>query len=148
VLTVTDDPTTPPITGFARYTVTSDLVLQPAGLGPAYYTFTAVRGDTQGSQTPPADGTRLRIVATFSNPSFELYGFTFTGDNVPVTSRTGDTWYNTTSGESFIWFDNRWVMFAPGSGGGGGGSDTRITVETRPPSASEGRDGDVWFVVP
>jgi hypothetical protein len=116
VLTVTDDPTTPPITGFARYTVTSDPVLVPAGLGPAYYTFTAIRGDTQGSQTPPADGTRLRIVATFSNPSTELYGFTFTQDALPTTSRVGDTWFNTTTGVSFVWFDNRWVMFAPGGG--------------------------------
>jgi hypothetical protein len=117
VLTVTDDPTTPPITGFARYTVTSDPVLVPAGLGPAYYTLYAVRGDTQGSQQPPADGTRLRILATFSNPSTELYGFTITQDALPTTSRVGDTWFNTTTGESFVWVDNRWVMFAPGGGG-------------------------------
>lgn len=60
-ITVTDDPTTPPVTGFARYVLTSNVT--DMGL---YYVADAIRADTAGSQTPPAAGTRLRVLATLS----------------------------------------------------------------------------------
>lgn len=58
-LTVTDDPTAPPLTGFARYVLTAE----PVDAG-TYWTATANRTDTNGSQTPPPVGTRLRLSFT------------------------------------------------------------------------------------
>lgn len=54
-VTITDDPLVPPTTGFARYVVTST----PVDHG-SWYSFTANRTDTAGTQTPPPVGTRLR----------------------------------------------------------------------------------------
>jgi hypothetical protein len=51
-------------------------------------------------------------------PTTDTQGFTFTQDAVPTTSRVGDTWFNTATGKSYLWFDSRWVMFAPGGGSG------------------------------
>lgn len=139
VFTITDDPATPPITGFVRYTVLSDLVYTAGS--PGYYTFTALRGESNGATSPPPVGTRIRAVATFQNISDEQYGFTFIQDTPPTTSRVGDTWFDTVTGESFVWFDNRWVMFAPG--GGGGGSDGFSFAQDDAPAATAA--GQTWF---
>jgi hypothetical protein len=55
-LTITDDPAAPPTTGFARYVV----LASPTDNG-TYYVAGANRTDTNGSQTPPPIGTRLRV---------------------------------------------------------------------------------------
>lgn len=55
-LVVTDDPDTPPTTGFARYIITTPVT----DLG-TYVTFTANRTDTSGATQPPPVGTRLRV---------------------------------------------------------------------------------------
>lgn len=55
-VTVTDDPAAPPVTGFARYVVTTTPVISAT-----YCEFTAERTDTAGSQTAPPIGTVLRV---------------------------------------------------------------------------------------
>lgn len=55
-VTITDDPDTPPVTGFARY-----VVLTPPVIGAGFVEFTAARTDTQGSPNPPPIGTVLRV---------------------------------------------------------------------------------------
>jgi hypothetical protein len=60
-LTITDDPATPPVSGFARYVVTSPPVVTATDA-----TFTADRTDTQGTQTPPPVGTVVRVYAALS----------------------------------------------------------------------------------
>ena len=60
-VTITDDPAQPPVTGFARLVVTSDVVDQGG-----WWQFTAIRTDTAGTQTTPAVGTILRVIATMS----------------------------------------------------------------------------------
>lgn len=61
-LAVTDNPATPPITGFARYTITTDATDQGT-----YWQFDGIRDDTQGSTTPPADGTSVRVIFTLAS---------------------------------------------------------------------------------
>jgi len=41
-------------------------------------------------------------------------GFTFTQDTMPTGNLQGQTWYNTETGEAFIWYDGYWIEFAPG----------------------------------
>ena len=45
-------------------------------------------------------------------------GFTFIQDAVPTATKAGDTWYQTSTGDSFLWVDDgsstQWVQFAPG----------------------------------
>jgi hypothetical protein len=45
-------------------------------------------------------------------------GYSFVADTPPTATTVGQTWFNSATGISYVWFDNRWVMFAPGSGGG------------------------------
>jgi hypothetical protein len=71
--------------------------------------------------------TRQQVTDTATNPPQppqalagpDTQGFTFTQDATPTTTRVGDTWFNTATGKSYLWFDSRWVMFAPGGGVGG-----------------------------
>ena len=121
-VTITDDPTTPPITGFARYVVTST----PLDNG-AWVSFQALRTDTEGSQTSPPIGTPLRVY-TSANGGVDTRGFTFAQDTVPTATRVGDTWFDTGSGRSFVWFDSRWVMFAPGESPPSAVEDTGMRV--------------------
>lgn len=60
-ITVTNDPATPPVTGFARYAVLTD----PVDLGD-YVSIACERKDTSGTTTPPPVGTRLRVILSFS----------------------------------------------------------------------------------
>jgi hypothetical protein len=48
-------------------------------------------------------------------------GFTFVEDAAPTTTRVGDTWFDSATGLAYVWFDSRWVQYAPGAGGGSGG---------------------------
>lgn len=45
-------------------------------------------------------------------------GFTFVQDALPTAIRAGDTWFQTSTGDSFVWIDDgtstQWVQFAPG----------------------------------
>lgn len=41
-------------------------------------------------------------------------GFTFVQEAVPTGEVLGQTWFNTATGESFVWYDGFWVEFAPG----------------------------------
>ncbi len=59
-ITVTDNPDTPPISGFARYVTTSDVI----DMG-SYWEFTAQRTDTSGS-TAVTPGTEVRFIPTMS----------------------------------------------------------------------------------
>jgi hypothetical protein len=43
-------------------------------------------------------------------------GFTFIQDTVPTATAVGQTWWNTATGLSYVWFDSFWVQFAPGDG--------------------------------
>lgn len=62
-----------------------------------------VIGVSQGPQGPPGP------------PGDERGGgFTFTQEATPVGNLQGQTWFNTATGESFIWYDGYWVEFAPG----------------------------------
>ena len=51
-------------------------------------------------------------------------GFKFMQDTVPTATAVGQTWFNTATGQSFIWVNDgtstQWVQFAPGGGGGSG----------------------------
>jgi len=61
IWTITDDPDSPPITGFARY----DLLDTPVDHG-TWFSFSANRNDTAGSTAAPPVGTVLRAYATFN----------------------------------------------------------------------------------
>jgi hypothetical protein len=117
-VTITDDPATPPITGYARYDLTSDVV--DAG---SYYTVTANRVDTSGTTAPPAVGTRLRVLAYLNNsvdltPFALLAGAAFTGN-----------------------------VTAPGLAPDAGASVRNVFFLTADPDNSLGEDGDVAVVV-
>lgn len=58
-VTVTDDPATPPVTGFARYVIDS----VPVDNG-SWWTFTGRRTDVSGVTTAPPIGTRLRVLSS------------------------------------------------------------------------------------
>ena len=63
-LTITDDPATPPITGFARYVATGD----PVDAG-TFWTVAATRTDTSGTQAAPPAGTPVRVLLTTTGGS-------------------------------------------------------------------------------
>jgi hypothetical protein len=63
-LVITDDPDTPPITGFARYVVTVAPVPMDGG---TWWTVTAIRTDAVGPAQPPAVDTPLLMVAFLSD---------------------------------------------------------------------------------
>jgi hypothetical protein len=60
-ITVTDDPTSPPVSGFARYVVNTD----PVDHG-TWVSLEAIRTDNTGPSTPPPVGTRIRVLGTFT----------------------------------------------------------------------------------
>jgi hypothetical protein len=60
-ITVTNDPDTPPVTGFARYLV----LTEPVDLGD-YVTIACERKDISGSPSAPPEGTRVRAILSFS----------------------------------------------------------------------------------
>lgn len=60
-ITITDDPGTPPVSGWVRYVLTSD----PVDNG-TWATATALRTDTIGSSNPPPVGTVVRVYTTWS----------------------------------------------------------------------------------
>lgn len=96
-LAVTDDPAAPPVTGFARYVLTSD----PVNMG-AYWTWTALRTDTSGATTPPPIGTSLRIYATFAGGPVE-------GGGVPPGPSAWSNYQATTNEISAT----AWTAFGP-----------------------------------
>lgn len=60
-------------------------------------------------------------------------GFTFTQDTEPTATGNGQTWFNTATGDAFVWIvdvdSSQWVQYAPGAGSGGGGEPpTQKTV--------------------
>lgn len=59
-ITITDDPTTPPVTGFSRYVVLSDVT--DAG---TFWQVSATRTDTTGALAP-AHGVRVRAIPTLA----------------------------------------------------------------------------------
>jgi len=50
----------------------------------------------------------------------EESGYTFMSDVMPTTTRSGDTWFDTTDGNSYVWTvdtdSSQWVQTAPGVG--------------------------------
>lgn len=60
-VTITDDPDTPPVTGWIRYVFTED----PVDMG-TWATVQALRTDTIGSTQPPAPGAVVRVYSTWS----------------------------------------------------------------------------------
>lgn len=60
-IVVTDDPSTPPITGFARYVITG----LPTDHG-TWASFPATRTDTTGTTTPPPQNTVVRFYSSFA----------------------------------------------------------------------------------
>lgn len=52
-------------------------------------------------------------------------GFTFTQDTEPTATGNGQTWFNTATGDAFVWVvdvdSSQWVQFAPGGGSGASG---------------------------
>lgn len=63
-------------------------------------------------------------------------GYTFMQDTVPVATEDGQTWFDTSTGDSFVWYEDgdsgQWVQSAPGA----------------PPSAAieSGNNGDSFWV--
>jgi hypothetical protein len=80
-------------------------------------TYIEVWGGAAWSRVSAVGGS---TVVAPQGPTTDTQGFTFTQDAVPTTSRVGDTWFQSSTGLSFVWFDSRWVQFAPGGGAGGG----------------------------
>jgi Collagen triple helix repeat (20 copies) len=68
-LVVSDDPDTPPITGFARYMVVTD----PVNMGGGWWQFTAERTDTIGSPTPPPLESRIRLTVALGESPDEVW---------------------------------------------------------------------------
>jgi hypothetical protein len=75
----------------------------------------AVSTDAGNAIILGSDGKVFAPVSSSGGP--DTLGFTFVQDTVPTTTRVGDTWFNTATGLSYVWFDSRWVQFAPGGGG-------------------------------
>lgn len=98
-LSVTDDPDTPPITGFARYVITSDV----ADYG-TWVAFEAVRTTTSGGASPPV-GTPVRITASLGGP-----------DDLYLTEQAGDARYVRQLLSDAVW---RVDAGAVAAGGGG-----------------------------
>lgn len=121
---VVSDLNDPAETIFARYLVTKE----PFDMG-GWYTLDVLRTDTIGPITPPATGTELTVTATLSAGSGGggSDGYTYVQDTAPVSDefaplKMGQTWYDTSTGDSYVWIDDgtssQWVQTAPGSTGG------------------------------
>lgn len=63
----------------------------------------------------------------------------------PVDPEDNDTWYNTTNGKTYIFYDLFWVEVGAV---GPAGSSVNVTIDSVPPTISDpGADGDLWIVV-
>lgn len=73
-------------------------------------------------------------------------GFTFAQDTVPTATAMNQTWFQTSTGDSYVWTNDgnstQWVQFAPGSGGGSGGSGFTFVTDVAPTPV---KVGDTWF---
>jgi hypothetical protein len=143
-IVVTDDPASPPVTGFARYLIYA----VPVDMGTWWYA-DCVRTDTVGSQTPPPNGTMLRVSATLAAGAGGggSDGYTYVTDvepGPPENNETGQTWFDTSTGDSFVWYDGEWVQTAPGGGGGAGSVVAAITQ----PNAGGPFPSAAWQVIP
>jgi len=65
-------------------------------------------------------------------------GFTFVQDSTPAPDDVGDTWYQPSTGESFVWDGTEWVLFASGAAGSG----FTFTQDAVPVAEDT---GDTWF---
>jgi hypothetical protein len=74
----------------------------------------------------------------------DTLGFTFATDTPPTATRVGDTWFNTATGNAYVWFDNRWVMFSPG---GGAASPTLTTGAYQLATASGSGANDLLWAI-
>jgi hypothetical protein len=56
-------------------------------------------------------------------------GYSFVQDTPPTATASGQTWFDTSSGDSFVWFEDadggQWVQDTGGGGGGGTGPERR-----------------------
>jgi len=155
--TITDDPTTPPITGFARYVVYT----APVNNG-TWWSFTAKRVDTLGSTASPPNGTR--IIAYLEGAAVALS----LNDLDDVDTETTPP----TEGQALVWATDEWVpgdvvvdppdltpyaqlsgaaftgpVTAPGLGADEGPSVRNTYFLTAPPDDALGNDGDVAIVI-
>lgn len=59
-------------------------------------------------------------------------GFTFKQDTVPTATTDGQTWFDTSTGNTFVWFQDadggQWVQDGPGSGGDGGAASPLLSI--------------------
>jgi hypothetical protein len=73
-------------------------------------------------------------------------GFTWFQDAPPTATRVGETWFETDTGDSYVWTTDgdsqQWVQFAPGVGGTGSGGGFTFVSETMPVPT---KIGDTWF---
>ena len=88
--------------------------------------------------------THLKVVAIAGGSSGTSGGASVTtGDTAPATPADGDLWFNTTTGELYVYIEAQtaWIQTNGGSGGGGEGASV-TTGDTAPASPA---DGDLWF---
>ena len=148
---VITDTTDPAETIFARYLVSK----VPFDMG-GWFTIDVLRTDTVGSITPPAIGTDLTVTATFSagGGGGGSDGYTYVTEDAPVGDdlaplKTGQTWYQTSTGDSFVWVDDgtsaQWIQTAPGGGGGGAG---HVVANLTQPNAGGPFPSAAWQVIP
>lgn len=63
----------------------------------------------------------------------------------PPDPEDDDTWYNTTNGKTYIYYDSFWVEVGAR---GTPGTSVNVTIGNVPPTISDpGVDGDLWVVI-
>jgi hypothetical protein len=74
--------------------------------------------------SPGGTTTFLRADGTWSAPAGGGGGFNFNQDATPTATAMGQTWFQTSTGASFVWIDDgtstQWLQFAPGIPGTAG----------------------------
>ena len=137
-LFVTNYPT-PPVTGWARYLLTE----APIDRGTYWYFPNVTRTDSSGSVAPPLE-TLMQWSVNLSEGGGSD-GYTFVQDTLPVATADGQTWFNTATGKSYVWYEDsdsgQWVQDGPGGSSSGGGGYT--FVQDTPPTATA--EGQTWL---
>jgi hypothetical protein len=97
-----------PITGTTGPTGPTGPTGADGGIGP-----TGADG-AAGPTAVSADPGNASIIGT-DGLLFTRSGYSFVQDDVPTATAQGQTWWQSSTGFSFVWFDGHWVMVGPGS---------------------------------
>ena len=73
-------------------------------------------------------------------------------DSAPTNPKNGDRWFDTTSGKTYLWYEDvdsgQWIDFGAGrglTGPQGPPGFSAITISTSLPTSGDGNNGDLWI---